>query len=76
MWRTILIAFVILAAFLFFWIVFYKKEDKEKPVQFSCHHCDEKDCTCTPPPTPPLKGEGCSPHSLSGKGAGGLGHKQ
>ncbi len=27
----------------------------------------------TPPPTPPLKGEGSSPPSLSGKGAGGLG---
>ncbi len=74
MWLTILIAFVILAAFLFFWIVFYKKEDKEKTVQFSCHQCDEKDCTCTPPLTPPRNGEGSSvsPHSLSGKGAGGV----
>ncbi len=27
----------------------------------------------TPPPAPPLKGEGESPPSLSGKGAGGLG---
>jgi len=30
----------------------------------------------TPPPVPPLKGEGSSPPALSGKGAGGLGEEQ
>jgi hypothetical protein len=46
MWLTILIAFFVMSAFLFFWIVPYKKDDKDKPVHFSCHHCNEKNCTC------------------------------
>lgn len=49
MWITMLTAFVVLAAFLFFWIVFYKKEDSDNSstVRYSCHQCNEKNCNCS-----------------------------
>ncbi len=47
MWGTVLIFIAVLAAFLFFWIVFYKKETSDKPTTYSCHHCNDKDCSCS-----------------------------
>ncbi|MCP4111485.1 MAG: hypothetical protein GY749_39145 [Desulfobacteraceae bacterium] len=44
----IIVLIAALAAFLFFWIVFYKKENsKDKPdVIYTCGECGESHCNC------------------------------
>ncbi len=44
----IIVLIAALAAFLFFWIVFYKKEDStDKPdVTYICNECGENHCNC------------------------------
>jgi hypothetical protein len=47
MWGTAIVFVAVLAAFVFFWLVFYKKETSDKPTQYSCHNCGEQHCDCS-----------------------------
>jgi len=47
---TIFVLFAVLVAFLFFWLVFYKKERasevKKADASYVCKECGKKDCNC------------------------------
>ncbi|QTA88114.1 Uncharacterized protein dnm_041545 [Desulfonema magnum] len=49
MWLTVFISFCILVLCLFFWIVFYKKPQKnakDGSVTYVCSECGSRHCNC------------------------------